>query len=46
MEQTGERERGPKQSSPLENLLERYVEIVSTDGRVFVGKEHFPLLFL
>jgi len=37
MEEPVERERRPKQTTPLETLLEKYVEIVSTDGRVFVG---------
>jgi len=26
-----------KAQNPLENLLERYVEIIANDGRVFVG---------
>lgn len=30
-----------KGGSPLENLLERYVEIIANDGRVFVGESSF-----
>ena len=38
MDSAGEKpQREPKQVSPLETFLEKYVEIVSTDGRVFVG---------
>ena len=37
----GDRERGRKSTHPLESFVSRKVQVVTTEGRVFVGISHY-----